>query len=861
MDSIGAGLTSRQSANYDHSSCSAFSNGREEHLITSPTLAQTEALRDDGSPQPVVPPSTQKKKKKKKSKKASTKDGSSSATVQPQVDNLTDAERPPVLCISRNKHWKYISSYHGPWLQLPLELLESLLVLNLDPGTMSPSEGQFLSSQPAQNGCAPKRPSCFRSPPRLDEFDRGFRSLSDYTPPESPGGTFTSLSPLQTLHPSPPAFPLPVAGRPTPPPIDPGVFRNVAAIRRLIDEAAELSVRASSGLSAAALGSMRNGGGNASWATAHALGLDGTGNVGGGRNVAMSAMRIHRLRALAVQKLAAAYKADEVASSVMVMQGGSVFDDIAERVLKHDPNDPDARYVHFFHEKIPSRSANRQLAESTTTQVLDELIAAYPQRLEYFRTRGIVHCFRDEYMLAVKDFTHALKEARSVRKGRTAHRTIISPTEPRGKSSKQKKGSNKSHGRAPPNGTSPSADAFSIDGVEPLLHSSVLPDAPDPIEPQLLFLRGAAYLQQAVYLIESAILKLEGIGKSISAVDGAELRLCYLANGRYGGVEVGNPDGPLGKSDGPKACAYRQVLADAALRNEIDSHLRKCIRDHERFLSHFDTIGGPSPVPTTDSPAELARRVELAFRLTEIVRPGNHSAASRPPVADSTFPLPFTTYHPLIVESHFNILICQLMLGELATLVTTFARTAVIVEGLEGYPVFLPPRSMAQAEFIEVLERLAAGWRVGVLPHSATQADSLRSRAEIEAPPRSPPMCLVEEMSFNAEGNDPSFPVASSSTKGIVTPSPRSLERDTPTPCSFSESHRIDLVEALECARMLLATVARRQKERTSKVAADKASNGNKKPLNINIPLHGPRVEIILAWFAAVHLVDLESVA
>ena len=48
----------------------------------------------------------------------------------------------------------------------------------------------------------------------------------------------------------------------------------------------------------------------------------------------MSAMRIHRLRALAVQKLAAAYRADEIASSVMVMQGGSVFEDIAERVLK-----------------------------------------------------------------------------------------------------------------------------------------------------------------------------------------------------------------------------------------------------------------------------------------------------------------------------------------------------------------------------------------------------------------------------------------------------------------------------------------------------------------------------------------------
>ncbi|KIJ06777.1 hypothetical protein PAXINDRAFT_91489, partial [Paxillus involutus ATCC 200175] len=67
--------------------------------------------------------------------------------------------------------------------------------------------------------------------------------------------------------------------------------------------------------------------------------------------------------------------------------------------------------------------------------------------------------------------------------------------------------------------------------------------------------------------------------------------------------------------------------------------------------------------------------------------------------------------------------------------------------------------------------------------------------------------------------------------------------------------------EALDCARMLLVPVAARQRERIVKAAAEKASGGNKKkPLNINIPLHGPRVEIILAWLAAVHLVELESV-
>ena len=37
---------------------------------------------------------------------------------------------------------------------------------------------------------------------------------------------------------------------------------------------------------------------------------------------------------LPVQKLAAIYRADEIASSVMVMQGGSVLKDIADHVPK-----------------------------------------------------------------------------------------------------------------------------------------------------------------------------------------------------------------------------------------------------------------------------------------------------------------------------------------------------------------------------------------------------------------------------------------------------------------------------------------------------------------------------------------------
>ncbi|KAI0652642.1 hypothetical protein C8Q79DRAFT_897928 [Trametes meyenii] len=807
---------------------------------------------------PEAPSHTKKKKKKKAKKSAKGKD-----TNTKGAGGHEERDRPPVLCISRNKHWRYISSYHGPWLQLPLELLDSLLLLNLDPATLHAADTRL-----------PPLPSNALPPPPPKQRDRGFASLGDYSPPDSPRHIFT------TLPPSPAPFPTPRPGKATPPPIDPGVFRSVAHIRRLIDEAAELSVRASSGLSAAALGSIRGGtgmNGNA-WNTAHSLGLNDTGN---GRNVAMSAMRVHRLRALAVQKLAAAYKTDEIASSVMVMQGGSVFDEIAERVLKVDPNDVDARYVHFFHEKIPSR----QLAESTSTHLLDELITQNPHRLEFYRTRGIVHCFRDEYALAAKDLTFALKEARAQRKARSVHMNGNLSDKQRGKGSKKKKGKaggSKSNGQAPPSGTSADAggtDAVAFDGPDGesiMLHPSVLPDAPEPIEPQCLFLRAAAYLQHAVFLIEGAIFKLEGICK-VPSLDGAEMRLCYVENGKYGGVEIGNPDGPLGKGDGAKLLAYRSVLTDPTFREQILSLVKKSMRDHRQFLSHFDTLESAPGYTEVD----IAQRTEYAFLLSESLRPGSQSS---PPPVPSTPPM-FTTYHPLLVESHFSILIGHLMLGDFPGLLPAFSRTAALVDGLEGYPVFLPPRSMAQAEFIEVLERLASGWRNGIQPHSLSRANS--KQLAIEAPralrsPKAkpvnriptPPTPDVDE--FGASGSTHAADVngadssssAGSSSSTYVPPSPS--PRETPSASASAsadedEPPREKLAEALDAARILLAPVAKRRREKAERAAAEKAGvktgGGAKKPLNINIPLHGPRVEIVLAWMAAVFLCELDGVA
>lgn len=171
----------------------------------------------------------------------------------------------------------------GPWLQLPVELLDSLSVLNQNPASfMTPDIRSPLFSHKHRD----RDVDTFGE----DAFDLG----SIHAAQSHHNAMISSLYPSKD------------PGKPTPPPIDPNVFNGVAAIRRLVDEAAELSVRASSGLSAAALGNIHGIGmpmGNM-WAR-NGMGMRG---MQPERQATMSAMRIHRLRALAVQKLSQAYK-------------------------------------------------------------------------------------------------------------------------------------------------------------------------------------------------------------------------------------------------------------------------------------------------------------------------------------------------------------------------------------------------------------------------------------------------------------------------------------------------------------------------------------------------------------------------
>jgi hypothetical protein len=168
----------------------------------------------------------------------------------------------------------------------------------------------------------------------------------------------------------------------------------------------------------------------------------------------------------------------------------------------------------------------------------------------------------------------------------------------------------------------------------------------------------------------------------------AELRRAFdrdplldIQNRRYGGIEIGKPDGLLGSTSAPKLQAYRAVLADGALREQIGGLLRKSIRDNERFLAHFDALETPPPPCSSsnddNAPADgddnIVERAAYAFLLSGALRPG--APGSPPPALPPDSAVLFTTHHPLLVASHHSVLLCLLILGGFTTLLR--ARSSV----------------------------------------------------------------------------------------------------------------------------------------------------------------------------------------
>ncbi|KAI0966552.1 hypothetical protein F4678DRAFT_466385 [Xylaria arbuscula] len=521
------------------------------------------------------------------------------------------------LVICRNKHWRYISSFHGPWLQLPVEVLETLANANY------------------------------------------------YMP--------------------------------LPRPVDPAVFFDLVKIRQLVDGATDLAVRAANGVASSALSNSLAGG------TAHhmqALGL-GFGNTTGAK---LSPERRFRMREQATQKLSRAYHLDEIASSVATMQSTSTLENVAGLVLQRSPRDPDANYVHFFHEKIPSR----QLAECTDLRALDMIIGQRPSDCEPLRTRAIVKMFKEDFEGAAQDLTTALSVCRLNR-----------PHKPPVEESMQLE---RRTGRRRDN---------------PPLDEK---DHPSSTEVQLLFQRAGCYLTLACDHVEYALARdpRVQVGEPSNGVNGNG-----SANGN-GPVGDSVPDGAIAGS-GDQTPTRRQLES----RKTVRLYAKRALRDYMEYLKNFH-YSPNLPVEVTD---DFSRQVNQATHRNKRYYgqsrwssqdsnsptgcPVGHTvyplatlfSATPPadlppyPSTDIVHALPASsfvgtvetttevvTYHPLLTDVLHSLLLCHTLvqtstkeLQRHAYMVARLARLA------DGYPIFQASRSPARADWIEVLRR-AENW-------------------------------------------------------------------------------------------------------------------------------------------------------
>lgn len=524
---------------------------------------------------------------------------------------------------------------------------------------------------------------------------------------------------------------------PHPRPIDPAVFFDLVKVRRLVEEATDLAIRAANGTTSSALGnSLSAGNGILGGGGAAALGL---GIGGGGPNAKLSRERKHRMREQATQKLARAYKFDEIAASVATMQGASSLEEVAKLVLQRSPNDTDAKYVHFFHEKIPSR----MLAQCTTLEALDQVIQERPAEGAPLRTRAVTKIFKDDFPGAAHDLSEALAVCRYTMSQHNAGRGQLELANALGKAERRNGGARDWK-------------------YEPKIEEE---DQPSSLETQLLFHRAGVYLTIACQHVTAS---LDGL-KVADGLIASQPELCL--------------------SPADEAARERRLEA----RKMVKTNAKRALRDYLGFLSHFDytpglpaevteeffrkvnaaagSVGNPKNVPSANRLLEMSGNSSLSNgHLSDALVPHKSKKPRRtanngspndnlydglpspeihtvsalfsatPP--ENLPPYPVTsqalvprkyasqqksqdqfadhfldseqheavTYHPLFTDALHSLLLCHSLIQ---TSPKEHLRHAHMVARLarvcDGYPIFLAARSPSRADWIEVVRR-ANNW-------------------------------------------------------------------------------------------------------------------------------------------------------
>lgn len=531
---------------------------------------------------------------------------------------------------------------------------------------------------------------------------------------------------------------------PRPRPIDPAVFFDLVKVRRLVEDATDLAVRAANGTTSSSLSNALNAGnGMLGGGGAAALGLGIGGGAGG--NAKLSRERKHRMRELATQKLSHAYYLDEIAASVATMQSASALEEVAKLVLQRNSNDSDAKYVHFFHEKIPSR----MLAQCTNLLPLDEIIQDRPTDGAPLRTRAVTRIFKDDYPGAARDLTDALAASRYALAQHRSGRGELELANTLGGAERKNGGGRDWR-------------------YDPVIKDE---DQPSSLEPQIFFHRAGVYLTLACQHVNAALEGLPPHSENGAAV-------------ADGGTSSEHTQSPTTKE------AHKQRLE---ARKLVKTNAKRALRDYVSFLSNFEyTPGlpaeiteeffrkvnaaangftkprgpppnrllemsgnsnlsnghlsdalvphkssdnrrhGSNPYPDITSYPELPPpEIHLVSTLFSSSPPADlppypaTSQALVPRKQKSQLPEPHefahqllaqsdqheaVTYHPLLTDALHSLLLCHALIQ---TSPKEHLRHAHMVSRLarvcDGYPIFLAARSPSRADWIEVIRR-ANNW-------------------------------------------------------------------------------------------------------------------------------------------------------
>lgn len=482
---------------------------------------------------------------------------------------------------------------------------------------------------------------------------------------------------------------------PRPRPVDPAILFDLFKIHRLVDEATNLAVRAASDMAAPTLTSL-NGDSSSDYYPLSSLGIGGSPH-----GAKLSRERKFRIREQACQKLARAYRLNEILCSVATMQGATALQQVGETVLQRNPKDPDAQYVHFFHEKIPSR----QVAQYTSLDPLNDILMNHPGEAAALRTRATVRTFKNDLGGAIQDLTHALSICRMHEPSHALSKQVMTPT-----------------------GT----DHYRKRYTDKMLAEK---DHPGSLEGQLLFQRASIYLTEACNHVSE----------------------CFPApnNGHASQQTVPIAGGEEDDEGEPDRATLNDILkgagrSQAESRKMVKTFARRALKDYMTMLSHFDY----SPNLSTTFIRDFNERVNQAIRATragrssESVKPmsavdpytvypmSDLFAAVAPPdlppypsqelarngaLPPSPGPAPLTcewaTFHPLLTDALHSLLLCHCLVQ---TSVKELQRHANMVARLvrlcDGYPVFQGSRSPARSDWNEILTctknwvELSADW-------------------------------------------------------------------------------------------------------------------------------------------------------